>query len=796
MATTKMRNKFAASLNVQGRTVTDPREILSFFHGFYCNLLGTEAKTCDFNPSVLYQDDSSLLYPLGFPFSEFEIKKTVMGLSDSKACGPDGFPNEFFKIHWDLIKGDMVDMFDSLAQHKLDLSSSNLAHLILLPKKDDAQEMSEFRPISIVSYLPKLIAKVLANRITQFLPTLVSPSQTGFIKGRLISENFITAREMIFNISKSAEPSFMLKLDFHKAFDSMSWPFLLKTMRCRSFPRNFLCWLELLFNSSCSALLINGMLGPTFKHQRGLRQGDPLSPSLFLLVADVLARMMQSTALTLSDSLSPKLLDPFYILQYADDTLIFSTAKGQAPRSLLLVLDLFSKVSGMSLNLSKSSFVPFNLQSVQISSLQNLLQCPSTTLPVQYLGLPLSNKRPNKATFQLLVDKLTKRLAGWKAKLLSRAGRLVLASSVLSTILIFFMSVFKLPVWVVRAIDRIRRDFIWKGPVQHNRGVNLLSWDIMCLPKQLGGSGLINLTLHNISLLLRWWWRVHDLLTSQWTSTAKLLYGVNGRLSTPLAWKQAGSFFWTDLRNLRFMFQLLVTSKVHSGDSTLFWYNNWAGSLLRFFSSERSFPNKFITLKEAIPRIDMLLTSPQNVVDSNAYGTAQNLHLTSGSDRLLWRWRTDGRFSTSLVYKQLVSAGKCSFAFKNLWKLKVPPTVRMFLVFLSHGRILTQDQLLKRNIPFQPKCVMFLIVENKEHLFCVFIFAQNIWTRLHFNTSAVSTVLHNLCNSNSLREVTLATTLWGLWLERNNRTFRDERRSEDDVHQWIVQQATLFWKFC
>ncbi|KAJ4779223.1 RNA-directed DNA polymerase (reverse transcriptase)-related family protein [Rhynchospora pubera] len=590
----------------------------------------------------------------------------------------------------------------------------------------------------------------------------------------------------------------MLKLDFYKAFDSVSWSFLLKTLRCRGFPHNYLCWLELLFNSSCSALLVNGLVGPTFKHRRGLRQGDPISPSLFLLAADVLTRMMQVTSLTISERLSPELNDPFYILQYADDTLIFSTAKRQAPRSLLLVLELFSKVSGMTLNLVKSSFVPFSLQEQQVELLQNLFCCSSTTLPIQYLGLPLSYKRPDRATFQMLIDKLTKRLSGWKAKMLSRAGRLVLASSVLSTIPVFFMSVFKLPVWVVRAIDRLRRDFIWKGPAQQNRGVNLLSWDRVCLPKSLGGFGLLNLTLHNISLLLRWLWRIYDKPQSQWASIAKLLYSAVGRLNTPLVWKQSGSFFWRDLRNLRPFFQLSVKAEVHRGDGTLFWYDNWAGTLVRFIGADHPFPNRYITLRDALPRLDHLLPSPMNFLETQIYDAAQNFHLSTGADKFLWRWRTDGRFSVSSVYKHLASAGKCSFVFKNLWKLRVPPTIHMFLVLLAHGRILTQDQLLRRGIPCQHKCVMcgMLIIEDREHLFCECIFAQNIWTRMQFNAPTVNIILHNLCSANTQWQVNLATALWGLWLERNNRTFREEIRPLDLVHQWIVQQATLFWKFC
>ncbi|KAJ4805062.1 RNA-directed DNA polymerase (reverse transcriptase)-related family protein [Rhynchospora pubera] len=508
--------------------------------------------------------------------------------------------------------------------------------------------------------------------------------------------------------------------------------------------------------------------------------------------------MMQAAALTSHEHLSPALTEPFYILQYADDTLFFCTAKGQAPRTLLLVLDNFSKVSGMAINMAKSSFVPFNLSDQNVVDLKVLLGCSSTTLPIQYLGLPLSASRPNRQTFQLLIDKLTRRLAGWKAKLLSRAGRLVLAASVLSTIPIFFMSVFKLHVWVVRAMDRLRRDFLWKGTTVPARGVHLLSWDRVCLPKNFDGFGLLNLSLHNLCLLLRWWWRIYDKPFSQWGSITKLLYHHSGRSMPPLAWKQSGSFFWKDLRKLRSLFQLSLTQEIHNGEGSLFWFDNWSGSSLCFFDYESSVPHKHITVKAAIPILNQLLPSPISYNESQACVVAQNLQLSQGKDKLLWKWRKDGNYSTASVYKSLISAGKCKFSFKNIWKLKVPPSVHLFLVLLAHDRILTQDQLQKRNIPFQPKCVMCgnFILETRHHLFEECGFAVTLWSQLHLHQATLLSLLHSLCTPSYGNKVTLATAMWGLWLERNNRIFKDEHRPLDVVLQWIIQQATLFRNYC
>ncbi|KAJ1701012.1 hypothetical protein LUZ63_000791 [Rhynchospora breviuscula] len=639
---------------------------------------------------------------------------------------------------------------------------------------------------------------------------LISNAQTGFVHGRLLPENFNSARELIYEISKQKEPAFLLKIDFKKAFDSIAWKFLFHILECRGFPSGYISWIKTLFQSATSSIVLNDHVGPAFSHKKGLRQGDPLSPFLFLLAGDVLCKMLEAAALNIREGITAKLKEPFHILQYADDTLIFSTAKGTAPASLHCVLQTFSAISGITINDGKSAIIPFNLTQQESDSIQATFNCNLSNLPLIYLGLPLTKGRPDRAAYQALIDRIHCKLQAWKGSLMSRAGRIVLASAVLSSIPVFYMSVFKFPMWVIRDIDRIRRNFIWGKGITGTSGIPLLSWDRVCLPKAYGGLGLINLRLQNISLLLRWWWRIYDAPDSQWACIVKLLYGKRDVNVPPIGWNQRGSFFWQDLQALRLYFQLSTYTEIQSGRQNLFWFDQWGDKRLYHFGSEPShLPKKFISLVNAMPILAHLLPAPLTRDQTELLHTASNMLFTPNKDSLKWRWTSNGKYSAASVYRALITAGKLKFPLKRIWSIKVTPSVKCFLLLLVHNRILTQEQLLRRNISVVEKCVMCdqNIRETASHLFLSCALSNALWiklshtigTSLVYQTSNCSQALIHmlsLTTDSKFKEAIIATTFWGLWLERNNRVFRQESRPMSVIHDWIIGEATFFMKYC
>jgi uncharacterized LabA/DUF88 family protein len=247
-------------------------------------------------------------------FTEGEITQTVHSLAKG-TVGPEGFPAEFYQKYWAIIKTDIINLINAFHKNELDLWRLNRASIILIPKKQGANKLEEFRPISVIPGIIKIISKLMAQRLQKAMSSLIDIHQTAFIPGRSLMKTFLVVRESIHFRNKNHIPSVALKIDFRKAFDTVSWEFLYKLLILRGFPQQWVQWIRNMLISSSSSININGYKGNHFYHMRGLRQGDPLSPLLFILITDTLQSLIQTANNTISTIQSVRNIT----LQFADD---------------------------------------------------------------------------------------------------------------------------------------------------------------------------------------------------------------------------------------------------------------------------------------------------------------------------------------------------------------------------------------------------------------------------------------------------------------------------------------------
>lgn len=206
-------------------------------------------------------EENSLLTP---PFEEQEIRDAVFSCYADGGPGPDGMSFMFYHKFWDIVKGDLISMFNDFFNGKLDIYRLNFTMLTLIPK-EDARTMKKFRPISLINYSFKIFSKILTVRLGKIVDRLVSPNQSAFIHGRYILESVVLAHELVHSVHSNEEPGIVLKLDYEKAYDRVCWDFLFEVLESRGFSPVWVGWIR-------SGVCLNGEESAFFKTDKGIRR--------------------------------------------------------------------------------------------------------------------------------------------------------------------------------------------------------------------------------------------------------------------------------------------------------------------------------------------------------------------------------------------------------------------------------------------------------------------------------------------------------------------------------------------
>ena len=301
--------------------------------------------------------DPDLIQPLGplvqlealaDPPDAEEVKRAVFDISGDSTPGPDGFSATFYQACWTIVGMDVTAAVQQFFNGAFLPRSITATSIALIPKKALPETWADYRPISLCNVINKIITKILTARISPILPLVISPNQSGFVKGRLLNDNALLAQEMFHDLHKgSPAPNVAIKIDMAKAYDRVQWPFLLQVFRRMGFPEDWISLIDRCIGSCWFSVLINGAPSGFFKSTRGLRQGDPISPALFVIAAEYLSKALDKLILGKREMTFTVARSGLKInhLAYADDIIIFTQAATPSLRQLRACINEYEAVS-------------------------------------------------------------------------------------------------------------------------------------------------------------------------------------------------------------------------------------------------------------------------------------------------------------------------------------------------------------------------------------------------------------------------------------------------------------------
>lgn len=784
--------------------VIEHKQKAKVFFDYFVGLIGTQHnQEMQFDYSQVYQSQPQMqqLHHLAQPITVQEVQETIAKMPANKAPGPDGYTGEFYKKFATIMVSDLVQAYN----HMLQMDTPTMwpmddSYIALVPKKEGALKTTDYRPLSLINSVQKIFSKVMANRLKPVIGEFVDHSQTGFMQNRYINEGFLYAQELVTMATKQRQKVGLFKADIFKAFDTLSWDFLEQILRAKGFPER---WIKLVVGAivrGSSRVIMNSVAGKKINLRRGVRQGDPMSPYLFILAMDFLAKW--TNRLVQLELFQVPLPNCKPCLLFANDTLFILQPTTQQMQFLKIILNLFQKLAGLKVNLEKSELVITTAEQHEVQQMARLMNCKETTFPITYLGMPLSNKRLKKEHYNALIHKIDKKLPTWKASLLSIGGRITLINAVLTAIPVYMMQTFILPKWVIKRIDKARRKFLWHGhKTQGDRYLSLAAWELVTKPKRMGGLGIKDMQMFNQALMAKIMWKWIQPNKPEWMEIIVL----TNLVQKPWELSQTTAF-WKNLAPIAPFFNMSVSYKLGNGKHIQFWNDRWIQGPLkeRYRVLYEQSGNKNGSVHEIKGEGNWNFCLGSHVseeVQTQEQLLREELEQQGQlredqEDEVVWKWTKEGKFTVKSFYNERVGGPYIGMEISKVWTIKAPTRVQVFIWFMLQDKILTIQNLKRRGWEMPNRCSLCCKQEETvKHMFMLCQYTKRVMQMVERMQPEMAGLLvrgkykHNILNAaqRKIKEIKVVICFI-IWRERCAIIFRDEKKVPTIIAREILQE--------
>lgn len=503
--------------------VNDPQEILNIEKRFYEKLYKDDRQ----NQTEVIENEDKIFNNIKLPkisnedkescekeLTENEILKAVKAMKPGKSPGTCGLTSEFYQFFWIDIKDILLSSLNYNLKHGKLSVEQRRGILTLIPKKDkDRLYLKNWRPLTLLNTDYKILAKALANRLTKHLPFLIEDDQTGYISGRFMGCNIRLIEDIISHSNRLNIAGILLTIDFEKAFDSLKWSFIKKALKSFNFGTNFISYVSAMYNQISTAVINNGFISNWFHPQRGVRQGCPLSPYLFIIAVEILASKIRQ---------DKNIKGLFFagveikISQLADDTTCIIKDEISL-KNLLDLFIIFEKGSGLAINVDKTNT---RCLGNYTPSQPNLFTLKWTQSPVETLGVFVTGNEDDhyKLNFEPKLIKIKHLLSSWKCRKLSIKGKITVINTLAISKLIYLASIIKVPDTVFTEVKQLIVDFLWEGKTAK------IAYSTLIQGIEQGGLKLVDLETKVKSLRLAWVKRLCDDSAGKWKALPRIFF--------------------------------------------------------------------------------------------------------------------------------------------------------------------------------------------------------------------------------------------------------------------------------